>query len=57
MGFLNADVMPELSSYETDSYVQYKWDTIQVLHQPGLVTMPPERVHLLRWLRVRPGVH
>ena len=22
--------MPELSSYETDSWVRYKWDTIQV---------------------------
>ena len=30
VGFLNADVMPELSSYETDSWVRYKWDTIQV---------------------------
>jgi len=29
VGFLNADVIPELSSYETDSWVQYKWDTIQ----------------------------
>lgn len=29
VGFLNADVMPELSSYETDSWVRYKWDTIQ----------------------------
>ena len=30
VGFLNADVIPELSSYETDSWVRYKWDTIQV---------------------------
>ena len=30
VGFLNADVMPELSSYETDSWTRYKWDTIQV---------------------------
>ena len=29
MGFLNADVIPELSSYETNRWVQYKWDTIQ----------------------------
>ena len=29
VGFLNADVIPELSSYETDTWVQYKWDTIQ----------------------------
>jgi len=29
VGFLNADVIPELSSYETDSWVRYKWDTIQ----------------------------
>ena len=29
VGFLNADVIPELSSYETNSWVQYKWDTIQ----------------------------
>lgn len=29
VGFLNADVMPELSSYETDSWTRYKWDTIQ----------------------------
>ena len=32
VGFLNADVIPELSSYETDSWVRYKWDTIQVFH-------------------------
>ena len=29
VGFLNADVIPELASYETDSWVRYKWDTIQ----------------------------
>ena len=29
VGFLNADVIPELSSYETNTWVQYKWDTIQ----------------------------
>ena len=29
VGFLNGDVIPELSSYETDSWVRYKWDTIQ----------------------------
>jgi len=29
IGFLDADVMSELSAYETDSWVRYKWDTIQ----------------------------
>jgi len=29
VGFLNADVIPELASYETNSWVRYKWDTIQ----------------------------
>lgn len=29
VGFLNAVVNDELSRYETESWVQYKWDTIQ----------------------------
>jgi len=29
IGFLNAEVIPELSRYETEEWVQYKWDTIQ----------------------------
>lgn len=29
LGFLNADVIPELSSYETNKWVRYKWDTLQ----------------------------
>ena len=28
-GLLDADVIPELSSYETSSWVRHKWDTIQ----------------------------
>ncbi|XP_023344482.1 CD63 antigen [Eurytemora carolleeae] len=29
IGFLDADVMTELSAYETNSWVRYKWDTMQ----------------------------
>jgi len=29
IGFLNAEVIPELSRYETESWIRYKWDTIQ----------------------------
>jgi len=29
IGFLNAEVIPELSRYETEDWVRYKWDTIQ----------------------------
>ena len=28
-GLFDADVIPELSLYETDSWVRYKWDTLQ----------------------------
>jgi hypothetical protein len=28
-GVFDADVIPELSMYETDPYVRYKWDTLQ----------------------------
>ena len=29
IGFLNAEVIPELMRYETESWVRYKWDTLQ----------------------------
>jgi len=29
IGFLNAEVIPELTRYETESWVRYKWDTLQ----------------------------
>jgi hypothetical protein len=29
MGLFTADVMPELMRYDTDSWVSYKWDTMQ----------------------------
>ena len=29
IGFLNAEVIPELTRYETESWVKYKWDTLQ----------------------------
>ena len=29
IGFLNAEVIPELSRYETEDWVRGKWDTMQ----------------------------
>ena len=29
VGFLNAEVIPELSRYETEDWVRSKWDTMQ----------------------------
>ena len=29
VGLLDADVIPELTLYETDPWTRYKWDTIQ----------------------------
>jgi hypothetical protein len=28
-GLFDADVIPELSYYESDPWVRYKWDTLQ----------------------------
>ena len=28
-GLFDADVIPQLSMYETDPYIRYKWDTLQ----------------------------
>ena len=44
VGFLNADVITELVSYETNSWVRYKWDTIQ-------------RVYVLWGIRLCSGIY
>ena len=31
-GLFDADVIPELTHYDTDPYIRYKWDTLQSEH-------------------------
>ncbi len=36
-GLLDADVVPELTMYDTDPWVRYKWDTLQSKREWGIL--------------------